>query len=114
MASMVIGSRGLLNADIETAQGCTLEFTVIHKDKDGNPINHSDSKIYLAFQGAKNYDLSKYCSGDDEAIYVDIPASITEKLPLTAMIYDLIVETEQYTQCLIYGNVRMFDTVAMD
>lgn len=114
MSNIVIGSRGLCNADIILVQHCSLSFDVIHKDADGNIIDHSNSNFAFAFQGAKTHDMSEYVNGDSTGIHVSIPAKASEKLPIGSMFYDLIVTTDVYTQCLLYGNVQIGDSVSLD
>lgn len=114
MANIKIGSRGLCNADIILVQHCSLSFDVIHKNADGKIIDHSNSKFAFAFQGAKTHDMSEYVNGDSTGIHVSIPAKASEKLPIGSMFYDLIVETDVYTQCLLYGNVQIGDSISFD
>lgn len=114
MASIKIGSRGFANADIIIPQATSLQFEIIHKDAQGNPIDHRNSKLNFAFQGAKTYDLSEYCEATETSIVVSIPASASAKLPIGRMIYDFIVVTNSYSICLLYGDVTISDTVSLD
>ena len=118
MAQVVLGSEGLLEADIILPQSTSLTFDVIHKDKDGNVYDHSSSTAHMAFQtkdGKTTYVMDSCCSCAADKIRVTIPASMSEALPLGKLVWDLIVITalgEQVRIC--YGNVKVVDTYAMD
>lgn len=115
---MEIGSKGLANVNLVIPQSTTLAFSVVHKDCEGNPIDHSQSTINMAFQSrnrATTYDLDSCCSATESGIFVTISADITENLPLDNFNWDLIVEdTNGFVTRLCYGVAKIVDTYALD
>ena len=118
MAQVVLGAKGLLEADIILPQSTSLTFDVIHKDEEGTVYDHSGSTAHMAFQskdGKTTYVMDSCCSCTSELIRVAIPATMSETLPLGKLVWDLIVTTalgEQVRIC--YGQVNVVDTYAMD
>lgn len=113
-----IGGKGLAEVNLTIPQGTSLAFTIVHKDEEGNVIDHSQSTVAMAFQskdGATTYDLSRYCTGTSEGIGAAIPASATEALPKGKLVWDMIVEMQGgATLRLAYGAVSVVDTYALD
>ena len=117
-----IGSKGLVFANLTIPQGTSLAFDIVHKDENGEPIDHSGSTAHMAFQckdrqtgETTTYDMDSCCSCGEDGISVSIPASATADLPMGKMPWDLIVETalgEKVRLC--YGNVSVVDTYALD
>lgn len=115
---MEIGSKGLANADLVIPQETTLVFRVIHKDDEGNVIDHSGSTCHMAFQ-TKNrqttYDLSACCKPGAEGIDVEIAPSYTEGMPTGKLQWDLIVTTAAAENIrMLYGTAQIVDTYALD
>lgn len=117
--ALIIGSEGLVNADLIIPQGSSLYFTITHLDEQGNVIDHSQSQIELAVQEPKNekitYMYSIYCSADSEKIIVDLPPSVSENLKIGSYNWDLFITT-QYGQVIraVYGKVKILDTYVPD
>lgn len=115
---MDIGSKGLADVNLVIPQGTSLTFDVVHKDGEGEVIDHSQSAASMAFQTTDKettYDMGSCCTCMSDCIRVTIPASMTEALPLGKMAWDLIVETalgEKVRVC--YGKVSIVDTYALD
>ena len=115
---MDIGAKGLANVNLTIPQSTTLAFSVVHKDSGGHVIDHSQSTVNMAFQSknqATTYDLDNCCTATDNGIFVTIPATITEALPLDNLNWDLIVEdTYGVVTRLCYGVAKIVDTYALD
>lgn len=115
---MEVGGKGLANVDLTIPQGCSLDFAITHTDEEGNPVDHTGSTLYMAFQqkdGTGTVDLSQCCAGTATGINVVIPAAATEELALGKMVWDLIAEMQGGdTVRIAYGNVSIVDTYALD
>lgn len=113
-----IGSKGLAEVNLTIPQGTSLAFDVIHKGDDDEIIDHSLSNARMAFQTKdkkKIWQLDSCVDCGAERIWVDIPASATEELPIGKLLWDLIITTdigEQIRVC--YGQVSIVDTYALD
>lgn len=113
-----IGAKGLAEVNLVLPQDTSLTFDVIHKDSDGNVIDHSASTVNMALQTkdkATTYDMDACCTSASDKIRVAIPASLTETLPLGKLNWDMIVTTslgEQVRVC--YGIATVVDTYALD
>lgn len=113
-----IGSKGLAEVNLVIPQSTSLTFKVVHKDDDGNVVDHSSSTANMAFQskdGKTSYDLDDCVTCSSDAIHVAIPASVSGSLPLGKLVWDIIV-TEQIgvKTRLCYGSVSVVDTYALD
>lgn len=113
---MDIGGKGLANANLTIPQKCSISFDIIHKDSSGEPVDHTGSSIHMAFQSrSATFDLSDCCSGTETGVIVNITADKTEAIPLGKMSWDIIAETVGGdTIRLVYGNVKIVDTYALD
>ena len=115
---MDIGSDGLAEVNLTIPQVTSLTFDVVHKDEDGNVINHTNSVARMAIQTKdrkQTYVLDDCCVCGPEYIRVSIPPEESEKLPLGKMNWDMIVEMvggENVRLC--YGVARIVDTYAED
>ena len=115
---MDIGSKGLAEVKLIIPQSTSLDFEIVHKDDDGNVIDHSQSVAAMAFQsvdGSSTINLDSCVTCGAESIVVTIPQSATEALPLGKMLWDLIVtmNTEDVVR-IAYGSVQVVDTYALD
>ena len=112
-----IGSEGQ-EANIILPQGTSLNFSVVHKDEEGNVIDHSASVGHMAFQGKNgnpHWKLDDYVTCDAEAIYVRLPGSLTDDGPVGKMRWDLIVDmSDGETVMLLHGTVSITDTCSLD
>ncbi len=115
---MEIGGKGLAEVNLTIPQNTSLMFDVVHKDDAGDVIDHSASELHMAFQTKDKkvtYVMDSCCTATSEKIRVNIPATMTEPLPLGKLAWDLIATTalgEQVRIC--YGNVNIVDTYALD
>lgn len=111
-----IGNRGLLEAALIVNQNCTLSFTVIHKDKSNNVIDHSESVGHIALQRGKHtykFFNAVQC-GEDDIIVTITPDDIKDIKP-GEYLWDLIVEMHGGEVLrLIYGDALLNDTYALD
>lgn len=116
--SVVIGAKGLEEVTLVIPQSTSLTFDVIHEDENGEAIDHSQSTAKMAFQTkdkSRTWHMDECCTCTSEKIRVTIPATITESLPVSKLVWDLFVITtlgEQIRLC--FGDVQMADTYAMD
>jgi len=114
---MDIGSKGLAEVNLTIPQSTSLTFTVVHKDSEGHVIDHSQSTANMAFQSkdkALFVDLDSCVTCADNGIYVTIPSTVSEDLPLGKMNWDLIVTTSAEQVRRAYGVVNIVDTYALD
>lgn len=116
---MNIGSKGLLKADLVIPQGTSLGFSIVHKDEEGNVIDHSGSTVSMALQskgGVSEADWSSYCTGSAAGIAVAVPDAATASLvPGKALVWDIIVtDSGGASTRLIYGDAQVVDTYALD
>ena len=113
---MKIGSRGLQEADLVIAQGCSLDFLVIPRDEEGNVLQLSAVRMALQRgDGTGTLPLSDHCSASAEGITVSIPASVTRDIDAGWMVWDMIVDTSTGdSTCILYGSVTVYDTYAKD
>lgn len=113
---MIIGDEGLENVDVKIPQGASRYFTITHKDKDGNVVDHSQSTAKMVFVGKDgNIHLDECCSCSESGITVSIPPSVSKTLPLGKMPWDIMVTTAQGDVIrAAYGKVIVIDTYAHD
>lgn len=115
---MEIGSDGLAEVNLTIPQSTSLTFDIIHKDEDGNVIDHSSSTARMAIQTkdrSHTLVLDECCECGSERIRVTITPEISRSLPIGKMPWDMIVEMvggEQPRLC--YGTARIIDTYAED
>ena len=112
-----IGSKGLAEVNLTIPQSTSLTFTIVHKDDEGDVIDHSQSTANMAFQTKDKqttWDLDTCVTCAETAIYVTVPASVSENLPLGKLYWDLIVATAAEQLRLCYGSVSIVDTYALD
>ena len=114
----VIGSDGY-EADMIINQGCSLNFTVLHKDNQGNVINHSGSRGKIAFspkerkKGSIVIKDAITCTASN--IYVDLVPEDTWQLSPGNYDWDLIVEmANSEVVRLVFGDAKVNDTYALD
>lgn len=113
-----IGSKGLAEVNLVIPQGTSLPFDIAHTDKDGNPVDHTQSDVKMAFQSkdkATTTDLSEHCTGTETGVHVAIPASVSAALPVGKLVWDMIVTTSAGDAIrMAYGSVSIVDTYALD
>ena len=113
-----IGSKGLAEVNLVIPQGTTLDFSVEHKDEEGNAVDHTASTAKMAFQakgGGATTDLSECCTCTATGVDVSIPATVTSGLPKGKLVWDMIVTTSAGSAFrLAYGAVEVVDTYALD
>lgn len=112
---MNIGQKGLAEVDLTIPQATTLSFTVVHRDSEGNVVDHSASELHMAMRRKSTTDLSSCCHATAEAVSVSIPKSVTETLALGTYKWDLMAVTqsgESFRLC--YGTASVVDTYALD
>lgn len=113
---MEIGSNGLAEVNLTIPQSTSLVFDVVHKDSEGNVVDHSNSTARMAIQTKKaNYVLDECCTCSSQGIHVSITPEISEGLPVGKSPWDMIVEMlggENVRMC--YGTARIVDTYAED
>lgn len=110
---MEIGNRGLIEARIIIPKGTSLTFEVVHKDDEGNVVDHTGDEVKLVFvNGEDRVDLSQYCTGSDENITVSIPASASAAFACNSYDYDMIVVASETTR-LMYGTVSVPKTYSL-
>lgn len=115
-----IGNAGLKNAGLIINQGCSLSFSVIHRNSDGTIVDHSGSSANLVVKkpsgNEKLADFSQYISCGSEEILATIPAEATAKLkPGGEYLWDLIVTTSSGEVIrLVYGPAVVEDTYSLD
>lgn len=115
---MDIGSKGLAQVNLIIPQSTSLTFTVVQKDGEDVVIDLSNATAAMALQTRDTkttYDLDACCTCTDEGVYITIPASVTEDIPLGKYNWDLIVTMANGTVTrLCYGTVSIVDTYAFD
>ena len=115
---MEVGSKGLAEVNITIPQGCSLDFEIVHKNEQGQAVDHTGSTLHMAFEskdGATLIDLSSCCTGTSTGITVVIPASESESMALGKMLWDLIADTTSGdTIRICYGTATIVDTYALD
>ena len=112
-----IGSKGLAEVNLTIPQSTSLTFTIVHKDDSGDVIDHSQSTANMSFQTKDKqttWDLDSCVTCAADAIYVVIPASVSEALPIGKLLWDVIVTTSTEQLRLCYGSVSVVDTYALD
>lgn len=116
MATTTLGSQGLLNADLVLVQNVSFSATIIHEHDDGTPVNHTGWTLYCKAQGKNYVDLNSCVSfGEDGAIYILIPDTLTKDLPLETYNWDIIAEDENgFAIRLVYGKIKVYDSIARD
>lgn len=115
---MEIGARWLEEVNLTIPQNTSLPFDIVHKDSEGNVVDHSASVPHMKFQTKDKkttFDLDDCVTCGAERIRVFIPASITADLPAADLNWDLIVVMASGDQpCLVGGKARIKDSYAMD
>ena len=115
---MDIGSKGLAQVNLIIPQSTILTFTVVQKDGEGEVIDLSNATAAMAFQSRDTettYELDACCTCAVDGVYVAIPASVTEDIPLGKYNWDLIVTMANGTVTrLCYGSASIVDTYALD
>lgn len=114
---MDIGAKGLCEVNLTIPQSTSLTFTIVHKDSEGNVIDHSLSTANMAFQSKDKtlfVDLDSCVTCGETGIIVTIPANTTDELPLGKLNWDLIVTMASEQIRLAYGTVSIVDTYALD
>lgn len=114
---MVVGADGLAHVDLVIPQGTTFSVQLVHKDGEGRVIDHSASTADLGIKmkWGRQFDLSDCCTCTAQGVYVLMPPSRTEKLPLGKLLWDIMVTTSGGEVVrLAYGTVRVVDTYAKD
>lgn len=114
---MVVGADGLAQVDLVIPQGTTFSVQLVHKDDEGRVIDHSTSTADLSVKarGGRQLNLSDCCTCTSQGVYVLMPPSRTERLPLGRLLWDVMVTTSGGEVVrLAYGTVRVVDTYAKD
>ena len=116
MATITLGSQGLLNADLVLVQNVSFSATIIHENDEGEPIDHTGWHAYCQAQGRTVVDLNDCVSfGEDGAIHIYIPDTLTKEMPLSTFNWDIIVEDETgFATRLVYGKINVYDSYARD
>ena len=117
MAAIEIGAKGLKEVNLTIPQDTSLTFFIVHKDEDGEVIDHSGDTANMAFQSADKelfVDLDACVEMGADEITVAIPASVSADLPLGKLNWDIIVTTGSEQLRLCYGKVSIVDTYALD
>lgn len=116
MATITLGSQGLLNADLVLVQNVSFSATIIHEDDEGHPVDHTGWTAYCQAQGKTNIDLSDCISfGEEGMIHIYIPDDVTKELPLSNFKWDIIVEDDTgFATRLVYGKINVYDSYARD
>ena len=111
-----IGNEGLKKARLIINQGCSLNFSVVHKDANNAVVDHSGSHGYIALQrGKSTYKFANAVTCGAENITVNITPSETRSIPPNDYNWDFIVEMQgDETVRLIYGEASVIDTYALD
>lgn len=111
-----IGSKGLINADLVLVQEVSFSCSFIHEDSEGNPIDHTGWSKWCRIEGRSDYDLTgNVAFGEDGAIDLSIPDTLTAEIPTGTYRWDLIVEDELgYSTRIAYGSVSVYDSYARD
>lgn len=113
-----IGSKGLLNADLIIVQNTTFAVTLLHKDEDGNAIDHTGWSLWCAMRptSGNTIDLDSYVSfGTNGAIEVLIPDDTTATIAAGPYKWDLIAEDSLgYATRIAYGTANVYDSLARD
>lgn len=111
-----IGQRGL-EADWIINQKCSQAFTVVHKDANGNVINHSRSHGHIALSAGpdrvlKRFDNAVTCTASN--IVVSLTPEDTD-IKAGEWPWDLIIDTASGESIrLVYGTAYVIDTYAKD
>lgn len=120
MATVTLGSKGLLNANLELVQGQSFSCSFIHEDEDGNPIDHTGWTTKCSMQrkvGGEyvNLDDCVWLGDGDGCINVTIPDDLTVDLTPTTYDWDLFAEDATgYATRIAYGVAKVYDSVARD
>lgn len=117
MATVTIGSRGLVNADLVLVQDVSFSATFVHETSEGEPIDHDGWQVWCRVQGgALDLDLSdRVTFGEDGAIVLAIPDEQTATIPAGSYCWDMIAEDATgYATRIAWGNVRVYDSYARD
>lgn len=117
MATVTIGSRGLVNADLVLVQNASFSCTFVHEQDDGTPIDHSGWTAWCRVKGGElDLDLSdRVAFGDDGAINLVIPDDLTANVPCGTYNWDLIAEDATgFATRIAWGACRVYDSWARD
>lgn len=112
-----IGAKGLKEVNLTIPQDTSLTFLIVHKDDEGNVIDHSGDTANMAFQSSDKelfVDLDSCVDMGADEITVAIPASVSTNLPLGKLNWDIIVTMASEQLRLCYGKVSIVDTYALD
>lgn len=120
MASVTLGSKGLVNADLVLVRGASFACTFTHVDAAGDPIPHDGWSAKCrahkyACERSHDVDLQGCVSfGDGGDIYLAIPTETTEAM-LGEYEWDLMVTDDKgFVTRLAYGKANVYDSLAMD
>ena len=117
---MDIGKESLSKANLIIPQKTSLEFFVIHKDKNGRVIDHSESVAHMAVQtkdGRTTYQLDSCCTCEADKITVFITPEESAQLPAKAkgLVWDIMVHmADGEVVRVVSGDVTVVDTYACD
>lgn len=110
---MDIGSKGFLEARIIIPKGTSLSFEIIHKDEDGNVIDHTGDEARMVFKhGAEAVDMSPCCTCGAESISVNIPAETSASFESDSYYWDMVIVAESTTR-IAYGTVVVPETYSL-
>ena len=117
MADTTLGSKGLLNADLVLVQSKSHASTLVHEDESGEAIDHTGWTGRCRIQGG-SVDLALdgcVTFGEDGAILLTIPSSVTASIPLGSYDWDLMCETPTgWVERVAYGKARVHDSFSYD
>lgn len=115
---ITIGNEGLCKAKLVIPQGCSVSFSVIHKDDQAQIIDHSTSTANMVLQTLdrkkKILDLSDCVTCLSDKLLVNIPSSKTIDTAPGVYAWDLIVTTGNNVIRMLYGEVNIVDTYSLD
>jgi hypothetical protein len=115
---ITIGNEGLCKAKLVIPQGCSVSFSVIHKDDQAQVIDHSTSTANMVLQTLdrkkKILDLSDCVTCLNDKIMVSIPGNKTSIPAPGVYAWDLIVTTDHNVVRMLYGEANIVDTYSLD
>lgn len=114
-----LGGKGLEEVNLYIPQSTSFTFDIVHEDDSGDIFDHSNSTAHMMLvskgKNPVNYRLDQCCACTAEYIRVNIPAIVTDMLPIGKYDWDIIVVTELGEQIrIVYGVTTIYDSYAMD
>ena len=114
MATVTLGSKGLLNADLIIVQNASFAATFTHLDENGDPIDHTGWIGKARFLTPEPTILDGYVLfGTDGDIVLNLPANLD--VPIGKYDWDLMVrDTSGNVTRIAYGRAQVVDSFAFD